>query len=171
MLDQIKQIGAELSKGLNKTWESLSEGWRELVSRSNSALTHFASPRTESDLPGGTPTASSHRYPSWSLLAGEVLETDNDVIVRLEVPGMSKEDCDITVAGNNLVISGEKRVQRETVGESYHVMERAYGSFQRVIPLPRNVDPESAKAAYRDGVLSVTLKKTEPGPRRKIVID
>ena len=58
-------------------------------------------------------------------------------------------------------VSGEKRYERESHGSTYHVMERAYGSFQRTIPLPRNVDADNAEASYRNGVLSIRLPKSD----------
>jgi HSP20 family protein len=101
-------------------------------------------------------------------LAGEVEELDKEVIVRVEVPGMEKEDFTITVEGNELYLSGEKRYERESRDSTYHVMERAYGSFQRSIPLPRNVDAERAQASYKNGVLSIRLPKVESESSRTI---
>jgi HSP20 family protein len=88
-----------------------------------------------------------------------VEELGNEIIMRLEVPGMEKEDFSITVEGNALIMSGEKRYERESRDSTYHVMERAYGSFQRSIPLPRNVDADRAQASYKNGVLSIRLPK------------
>ncbi|MDP1558041.1 MAG: Hsp20/alpha crystallin family protein [Nitrosomonas sp.] len=156
MLDSLKQVGESIGRGLNRTWENLTEGWHELLSRSNEALTHFARNKDEvnaessSQLPG---------FPSWSLLAGEVEETDKEILVRIEVPGMEKEDFQITVDGNILYLSGVKHFEHETHGSAYHVMERAYGAFQRAIPLPRTVNTEEAKAGYKNGVLKIHLPK------------
>lgn len=72
---------------------------------------------------------------------------------------MEKKDCRITVEDGVLYLSGEKRYERDTHDSTYHVMERAYGAFQRTIPLPRNVDADNAEASYRDGVLSIRLRK------------
>src|SRR5450830_1621622 len=97
--------------------------------------------------------------PRWSLLAGELEETSKDVVVRIELPGMDKDDCQITIEGNILYLTGEKRFERETEDSTYHVMERAYGAFQRSIPLPRNVTIEKAQASFKNGVLTVRLPK------------
>lgn len=155
MLDSLKQAGKNIGRELNRTWENLSEGWRELLSRSSSALTHFSRNKDEEHTESGTLAT----FPRWSLLAGEVEETDKEIMVRVEVPGMDKEDCRITIEGNVLYLSGEKRFARETRDSTYHVMERAYGAFQRTIPLPHNVDTDKAEANYKDGVLSIRLPK------------
>lgn len=167
MLDSLRKVGKEIGRELNRTWENLSDGWRELLSRSSNALTHFK--KKQEDNPGSEISLS--QFPSWSLLAGEVVETDESIIVRLEVPGMEKEDCNITIEGNTLYLTGEKRFSRESEEGQYHIMERAYGSFQRAIPLAHNVDSEKAEASYKNGVLTVRLPKTEGASSKSIVIN
>ncbi|TCV90141.1 Hsp20/alpha crystallin family protein [Sulfurirhabdus autotrophica] len=167
MLDSLRKVGKEIGRELNRTWENLSDGWRELLSRSSNALTHFT--KKHEDNQGGEISLS--QFPSWSLLAGEVVETDESIIVRLEVPGMEKEDCNITIEGNTLYLTGEKRISRESEEGQYHIMERAYGSFQRAIPLAHNVDSEKAEASYKNGVLSVRLPKTGSATSKSIVIN
>lgn len=164
MLESLKEAGKHIGRELNRAWESLSEGWRELLSRSGNALTQFTHKQAEE---GGELAP----YPRWSLLAGEVEETDKEVVVRLEVPGMDKADCHIAIEANTLYLSGEKRLERETHDSTYHVMERAYGAFQRAIPLPGNVDPEQAAASYKNGVLTVRLPKAGGGGARTIPVD
>ena len=154
MLDSLKKAGKEVGKELNRAWDSLSEGWRELLSRSGDALTHFTKHKEPED------TAPPNRFPSWSMLAGEVEEAEKAIIVRLEVPGLDRDDLDIMIERNTLRVSGEKRFVREDGGGSYHIMERAYGSFQRVIQLPQEVDGEQAEASLNNGVLTVRLPKT-----------
>lgn len=158
MLSSFKQAGKNIGRELGRTWENLSEGWRELLSRSSNALTHFARNNNISNDAQQESSALS-TFPRWGLLSGEVEETDKEIVVRLEVPGMDKEDCRITIEGNLLCLSGEKRFERETNDSTYHVMERAYGSFERTIPLPRNVDTDKAEASYKNGVLSIRLPK------------
>ena len=155
MLDSLKQAGKNIGRELSRTWENLSEGWRELLSRSGEALTHFSRSKDEAH----TESGALATFPRWSLLAGEVEETDKEIVVRVEVPGMEKKDCRITIEGNVLNLSGEKRFERETSDSTYHVMERAYGAFQRTIPLPRNVDADKAEASYKNGILSIRLPK------------
>ena len=155
MLNSLKQAGKNISREISRTWENLSEGWRELLSRSNNALTHFSRSKDAEQ----AESSELATFPRWSLLAGEVEETEKEIVVSVEVPGMEKEDCRITIEGNTLYLSGEKHFERETQDSTYHVMERAYGAFQRSIPLPRNVDIDKADASYKNGVLTVRLPK------------
>lgn len=155
MLDSLKQAGRNLGHEISRGWDSVSEGWREMLHRSGSALTHFSrrqsGKRDEDSLVTG--------FPSWSVLAGEVEETEKELVVRVELPGMEKEDCRIAIEDDVLYVSGEKQQEREAGDSTYHVMERAYGAFQRVIPLPRSVDADKAEARYKNGVLTVRLPK------------
>jgi|SRR5450830_1619221 len=154
MLDSLKQTGKNIGREINRAWESLSEGWHELLSRSSDALTHFTRRKD-----GQAESSELATFPRWSLLAGELEETGKDVVVRVELPGMDKDDCKIIIEGNMLHLSGEKRFERETNDSTFHVMERAYGSFERVIALPRNVNIEKAEASFKNGVLTVRLPK------------
>lgn len=156
MLESLKEAGKSISRELGRAWENLSEGWRELLSRSGEALTHFARNKDKSvaEEDGQLPV-----LPRWSLLAGEVEEADKEIVVRVEVPGIEKQDWQITVDGSMLYIRGEKHFERISHDSTYHIMERAYGVFQRSIPLPHNVDTEKAVANYKNGVLIVRLPK------------
>ncbi|PWB53414.1 MAG: heat-shock protein [Nitrosomonadales bacterium] len=165
MLDSLKQAGKNIGREINRAWENLSEGWRELLSRSSDSLTHFSRDKEEEQ----KERSALATFPRWSLLAGEVEETEKELIVRVEVPGMEKDDCRITIEGNTLYLSGEKRIERETHESTYHVMERAYGSFQRAIPLPGNVDIDKAEASYKNGVLTVRLPKVGGAARGKTI--
>jgi HSP20 family protein len=168
MLGSFKEFGKGIGRELSRAWENLAEGWRELLTRSGNALTHFV--RKEEKEEEGEAGSALARLPSWGLLAGEVMETDKSVVVRIELPGMQRDEWDITVEGNTLILRGEKRMNREYISASYHLMERAYGSFQRVIPLPRYVDPEGADASYESGVLTVTLPKLESAAPRRLTV-
>lgn len=156
MLDTLKDKGKTLGHELGHAWEVMSEGWREISHRSSNALTRFIHAKDSKPSSAGTPLDS---YPRWSLLAGEVEETDQQIIVRLEVPGMEKEDCHVEIDGSRLLLSGEKHFEQTSDKSCYHIMERAYGSFQRVIPLPKSVVEDEAEATYRNGVLTVRLPK------------
>lgn len=157
MLNSLKETGKSIGREINHAWETLSDGWREMLSRSSNALTHFGRRKSEMKEQGHQEMS----YPHWGLLAGEVEETASDLVVRVEMPGMNKEDCDISIDGNVLNLSGEKHSEREHRDSTYHVMERAYGAFQRSIQLPRNVDKSKATATYMNGVLTVRLPKVE----------
>jgi HSP20 family protein len=155
MMNTLKQTGKNMGREITRAWEGLSSGWHELLSRSGDALTHFTRHK-DSDEQGDTALVT---FPRWSLLAGELEETGKDVVVRFELPGMDKSDCTIQIEGNVLHLTGEKRFERDTSDSTYHVMERAYGAFQRSIVLPRNVNVERAEASFKNGVLTVRLPK------------
>jgi HSP20 family protein len=92
------------------------------------------------------------------------------VVVRIELPGMDKDDCQIRIEGNVLHLSGEKRFERETDDSTYHVMERAYGAFERSIALPRNVNTDEAEATFKNGVLTVRLPKEGSDKGKSITV-
>jgi HSP20 family protein len=162
MMNSLKQAGKNMGSEITRAWESLASGWHELLSRSGDALTHFTRHK-EKDEMGDTALVT---FPRWSLLAGELEETEKDVVVRFELPGMDKDDCTIHIEGNILHLSGEKRFERDTSDSTFHVMERAYGAFQRSIALPRNVNVEQAQASFKNGVLTVRLPKEDSvGPK------
>lgn len=166
MLESLKKVGKDVGKELNRAWESLAEGWREVLSRGGNALTHFGRGKEEDEAEG----AALAKFPRWGLLAGEVVETGKDIVVRIEVPGMEKEDCEISIVGNTLYLRGEKRIERESDEGTWHVMERAYGSFERAVPLPGNVDGDAAEATYKNGVLTVKLPKMEGSSAKRIPV-
>jgi len=91
----------------------------------------------------------------------DVSETDNDVRVTAELPGLDEKDIEVSVTRDALTIRGEKKEEKETKKEGYFHAERYFGSFQRTIPLPRDVVTDKAEAAFRKGVLTITLPKTE----------
>ena len=92
-----------------------------------------------------------------------VSETDDEVCITAELPGITEDDIDISVTGNRITIKGEKKSEEEEKGEKegrkFHKIERYSGSFQRMMTLPFEIDPESVKAQVADGVLTVTLPK------------
>jgi len=166
MLDSLKDAGRNIGHEIGRAWDALSDGWRELFNRSSNALTHFSHTRDVAP-PAGAIFAP---YPRWSLLAGEVEETDKEIVVRIELPGMDKQDCQVRIEGNRLILSGKKRFERISEDSAFHVMERAYGEFQRTIALPSNVLEDNAEASYVNGVLSVRLPKQKVGPSRSIPV-
>ena len=163
--DPLKHLRSELERNVLLAWEHLTEGWRELLSCSGAALTHFASSAED------RPEAEAARnLPSWSLLSADVWETAKSVIIRIEIPGIDKEDFDISIHGSALHIQGEKRSKGEAQGRLYHLMERAYGQFERTITLPHSIDGAQAEVSYQDGVLTVILPKTEDLPPRQLSV-
>lgn len=97
----------------------------------------------------------------------DMRETDNQLVVEAEIPGVAEDDIDVQVSDNVLTIRGEKRFEKkEDKGEEYHYLERAYGSFARSIPLPYDVDPNSVEAVFKNGVLTLTMPKPPEEARR-----
>jgi HSP20 family protein len=91
----------------------------------------------------------------------DLAETADQVVVKAEVPGIDAKDINITLSGDLLTIKGEKKSEREETKESYHLVERSYGSFARSVTLPAAVDVDKIEAKYEKGVLTVTCPKKE----------
>lgn len=100
----------------------------------------------------------------------EVYEEKDDVMVKAELPGMKKEDIQINISENLLTLRGEKKEEREEKKEGYHYSERSYGSFERTIEIPREVQADKAKANFKEGVLEIRIPKTEEAKRKEIKI-
>lgn len=153
----------EIKQGFNALWESAAEGWQRLRQNAAGALTSFR-PGAETRAPGKHEVDDAFYLPSlgWSMLGGDVFEDDRRVVVRLEVPGMEKEQLAIEVVDQALIVRGEKRFERESTGGRYRSLQCAYGSFRRVVPLPSAVLADEAEASYRNGVLKIVLPKAAP---------
>jgi HSP20 family protein len=151
----------KFGRGLFDTWESLAAGWHELWQRAGDALTRFhPTPRGEDD----EHVARARReVAQWGVLAAEVTSNDAAVEVRLEIPGMESDDFDIEIVDDQLVVRGEKQIEREDRRGRYVLLERAYGRFERRIRLPVPVDDAQAAASYRRGVLRITLPRRPGG--------
>ncbi|HHH42675.1 MAG TPA: Hsp20/alpha crystallin family protein [Gammaproteobacteria bacterium] len=160
---------AFIGEGLDRAWESLSEGWQQLRQRASQAITRFQ-PFTRSSDVESAEDQLMQRALHWGLVAAEVEERDDEIIVRLEAPGLEADNFDISVVNGLLRVRGEKRMEREQQRGRYHVMECAYGSFERNIPLPRSVDATGVKARYRRGVLTVRLPIAESARVRRIEV-
>jgi HSP20 family protein len=100
----------------------------------------------------------------------DVSETDKELIVRAELPGMDPKEIDISLTGNRLTIKGERKHEREEKKENFHLVERSSGSFSRSIQLPVEVSADKIKATYKDGVLSMSMPKTAPEAFKKIEV-
>lgn len=159
----------QIREGFSKAWESLADGWRELRELAGDALTRFQ-PKTSHDDADAETDRLVRRASRWGLLAAEVSDDGRSIGVTLEVPGLTADDFDIEVVGNTLVVRGEKKLARDEVRGQYHVMERAYGQFERAIRLPAAVDDSKAKARYRAGVLTITMPKLKAGGSNRITV-
>jgi HSP20 family protein len=100
----------------------------------------------------------------------DVSETKDSVIINTEIPGMSKDDVKVSIQDNVLTLSGEKKQEKEEKDANYHRMERSYGSFSRSFTLPTSVKADKVKAAYKDGILRITLPKSEEVKPKQIPI-
>jgi len=100
----------------------------------------------------------------------DISETDGEITVRAELPGMDSEDLDVNVAGDLLSIKGEKKKEEEKKDKGYYVSESYFGSFQRNIRLPAEVQSDKVQAKFKDGVLNITLPKSEETKPKKIQI-
>ena len=107
--------------------------------------------------------------PVWSPRT-DLLETDDAFRLRLDVPGMTKDDITINLQNNTLTVSGERTSERTNEEEEYVRVERVFGTFHRTFTLPDAVDAEHIEAAYDNGVLTIHVPKTEKSTRRQIEI-
>ena len=99
----------------------------------------------------------------------EMFEQDEQLIVRADLPGLTKDDVNVEIAEDAITIEGERRSEEKENREGFYRTERSYGKFYRRLPLPDGVDPEDANATFRDGVLEITMnapKRMESKPRR-----
>ncbi|HVZ79708.1 MAG TPA: Hsp20/alpha crystallin family protein [bacterium] len=100
----------------------------------------------------------------------DISETPQEYTLRAEIPGMQKEDTRISVNNNVLTISGEKRSEAKHEDKKYHRVESYYGSFQRSFVLPDSIKADKVAAAYKDGILTVTVPKSEAAKERTVEI-
>lgn len=157
--------------GLSSFLDSIAEGWQHLRQSASGALTDFK-PGSGTNLPSKSIVDDVSFMPGqgWSMIGGDLFEDEQRIVVKLEVPGMDKNDLDIEVQGNALVVRGEKRFEKEETEGRYRVLQCAYGSFQRMVPLPVAVMADKARASYRNGVLRIELPKAETGQPRKLSV-
>ncbi len=102
--------------------------------------------------------------------AMDLVETDEAVVLRADLPGLTEGDVNIELEDNVLTVSGERQAEHEERKEGYYRVERASGSFSRSLTLPEGVDPESVKASFDRGVLEVRIPKPEAQKPRKVAI-
>ena len=100
----------------------------------------------------------------------DVAETESELVVNVEIPGMDPKDIDVLLSEETLFIKGEKKQEAEEKEADYHLIERSYGTFIRSIPLPAEVQSEKISASYKNGVLTVILPKSEGTQKREIKV-
>jgi HSP20 family protein len=118
-----------------------------------------------SEIPEGSPLAESVWTP-----AVDIAEDENGYIVKVELPGVAREQVKITMQDNVLSIKGEKVQENESRTSSFHRTERSYGSFERRFSLPSNVRQDSIDATFKDGILTVALPKAEEAKPKQIEV-
>ena len=113
------------------------------------------------------------RTPIFQMPVMDLYEEKDQVVVKAELPGLSKEDLEIDLSGTTLMIKGEKKKEEEVKEKEFYCAERSYGSFARSIELPAEVKPDQINASFKNGVLEVRLAKTEEAKKKvtKIHID
>lgn len=101
----------------------------------------------------------------------DIYENKDHIVLEAELPGMNREDFDLTIENNVITLKGERRFEKKDESDNYHRVERSYGSFSRSFTLPQTVSAEGAGAEYRNGVLRVTLPKREEVKARRIKVE
>ena len=103
----------------------------------------------------------------------DIFTEGDDVVVKAELPGMKKEDIDVSLTEDTITISGEKKKEEKIEKEDYYSIERSYGSFKRSFSLPSEVQTEKASAKFKDGVLEIRIPKTEEAKKKekKVMIE
>jgi HSP20 family protein len=123
--------------------------------------------REEIDRLFEAPLARGAQLLGWTP-AFDVYEEKDNFVVKAELPGMKKEDISVSLHEGNLIISGERKGETKSEGTEVYHAERYFGKFQRVVALPAQVTASNVKAEYKDGILTVTLPKSEEAKPRQI---
>jgi HSP20 family protein len=119
----------------------------------------------------GRPMAGATQTGRRWLPSVDMHETKDDLVLRVELPGVTEKDVAVSIIGDLLTIKGERRWDDQSKDQKFLHVERVYGEFERLVQLPMAVQADKVKAAYRDGVLEITLPKAEELKPREIKID
>ena len=139
--DPFRDLGM-LQDRMNRLFDDAGRGWRN-----------------------NEPTATTTWSPSV-----DVFETEGEIVVKAELPGMERNDIHLNLDNNVLTLRGERRFEKETKEDNYHRIERSYGAFSRAFTIPATVDEEKIRADYKDGVLKINLPKKEQAKPKQIRI-
>ena len=131
-----------------------------------SRLSSFLGRRPQKQEDGGQ---ESITMSAWTPLV-DITEDEKEYLIKAELPEIKKDEINVTVENGVLVISGERKFEKEEKGKKYHRVERAYGSFVRTFALPDNADAEKVNAEFKDGVLKVHIGKSETTRPKQIAI-
>jgi HSP20 family protein len=119
---------------------------------------------------GGDGEDAGAKVSAWSPSV-DIYETDDALVMKAELPGVSKDDVRVDVHQNTLILRGERKHEAEVKDEHYHRVERTYGTFQRSFVLPTMIDQEKVQATFKEGVLELRLPKLESAKPRRVAID
>ncbi len=108
-------------------------------------------------------------FTTWTPLC-DIYETDKNIVIKMELPEVKKENVSVTFDNNVLTIHGERKAEEETKGKNYHRVERSYGQFLRSFTLPPSVDTKNITAEFKEGLLLVTLPKAEEAKAKQIEV-
>lgn len=117
--------------------------------------------RLMDDFFGGAPLAPADELSGAFLPSVDIKENDKEFVVSAEIPGLDDKDVEVLLSGDSLTIKGEKKFEKEDKEDNYHRVERRYGSFKRIIPLPTDILTEKAEAKFEKGILYITVPKAE----------
>lgn len=151
----------KITNSVRESLDVLAEGWQDLWHKARHSITHFT-PTSDDETTGGN---------RWGLLSAELLEGNDEVTVSIEAPGLEKQDFEIFVDNQALVVKGTKQSSSERNEGHFHISERAYGRFERIVPLPCEVDEGETRAIYKSGVLTIVLPKSKEAQPRFISIN
>jgi HSP20 family protein len=118
---------------------------------------------------GGTGEEAGWGVSTWAPPV-DIYETDDALILKAELPGVSKDDVSVEIHQNTLILRGQRKHEAEVKEDRYHRVERAYGTFQRSFVLPTQVNQEKVQATYKDGVLELRLPKSEAAKPKRVAI-
>src|SRR5262245_47264330 len=102
--------------------------------------------------------------------AVDIYETEDEVVVKAELPEVNQKDIDIQIESNTLTLRGERKFNKETKKENFHRIERSYGTFSRSFTLPGTIDQEKISADYKDGILKISMPKREETKPKQIKV-
>lgn len=148
-----------IREDLGQTWRWLADGWRSLSRKAANALTYFSPDKPETGAPG-----------QWGLMAVDVSDRTDRMILELEAPGLDRDEIEVTVEVDRVIVTGTRSYSADRTEGAMHISERAFGRFQRVIPLPEKGATDGASAVYKRGVLTIEVPKAAPPQRHKIRI-
>ena len=101
----------------------------------------------------------------------DVYEDEQNLTLKLEIPGVEESDLNVSVENETLTVQGERKFEKEVKEQSYHRVERSYGTFTRTFSLPNSIDADKVSAAYKNGVLTLTMPKKEEAKPKTIKIE